>query len=249
MSPIQAYHRPSTIEDALDLLGRSEVTTSLLGGGTVLNAGGVETPAEVVDLQGLGLAGLSVDGESLVIGAMTTLRDVMDDDRVPAVLRDLCRREAPNTLRNASTIGGTVAASHSESGLVAGLLVVGATVSLLGTDGAEVLPIADVLSDPTALAGRIITDVRITVGGVGLFEGTGRTPADTPIVLVVGHRSDDGETLFAATGVASQPTLIDPAEIASLDPPADFRGDPDYRRHLAEVLAQRVAARLEGSQS
>jgi CO/xanthine dehydrogenase FAD-binding subunit len=50
------------------------------------------------------------------------------------------------------------------------------------------------------------------------------------------------------TGVFTRPVVVDPAQIASLDPPSDFRGSADYRKALAEVLAGRVLATVTGGE-
>jgi hypothetical protein len=57
MAPIQAYHRPETIAEALELLNRNGVRTALLGGGTTIVAELAEQEIEeVVDLQDAGPA-------------------------------------------------------------------------------------------------------------------------------------------------------------------------------------------------
>jgi CO/xanthine dehydrogenase FAD-binding subunit len=89
----------------------------------------------------------------------------------------------------------------------------------------------------------IITGVSLATGGVADAARTGRTPADRPIVMAVARRDQSGRILLALTGVASAPLLIDTA--ASLDPPADFRGSTEYRRHLAVVLSARAIAGLD----
>jgi CO/xanthine dehydrogenase FAD-binding subunit len=61
--------------------------------------------------------------------------------------------------------------------------------------------------------------------------------------MAVARRDQSGRILLALTGVASAPLLIDTA--ASLDPPADFRGSAEYRRHLAVVLGARAIAGLD----
>ena len=113
---IEAYHRPSTLEQALDLLDSDHA--AVLAGGTSLIAG--DGPDAVVDLQDLGLDSIALDGDRLAVGAMTRLRDFAASDLVPQPLRQLAMREAPNTIRNAATIGGTVASGDPESELIAG---------------------------------------------------------------------------------------------------------------------------------
>ena len=210
----------------------------------MLNGLPTEIPEEVVDLQALGLSDISRDGAVLDVGSMVTLRDFVDQEWTPPLLRDLAMREAPNTIRNAATIGGTVATRDSESGLLAGLLAYAATASVATSSGVEVVALTDLVAHDRVLAGGLITSVRIALGGEGAFEATARTPADIPIVLVAGHRSDEGELRVAASGVAPHPVVIDLDQIADLEPPADFRGSADYRRHLVTVLAARVAGRL-----
>jgi CO/xanthine dehydrogenase FAD-binding subunit len=241
---IREYHRPAALDEALEMLARPGVATAVLGGGTELNGLPVATPDAVVDLQALGLNRIEAAGDRLAIGATATLRDVMDDARMPALLRDLARREAPNTLRNAATVGGAVASPHLESGFVAGLLVCDAVVTVVGRDGSHEVALAGLLADPAAITGRIVTAVSVEPRS-GWFAATGRTPADTPIVLVVGTRDGAGSVCLAATGVGPTPIVIDPDSLDSLDPPADFRGSTEYRRHLVEVLARRVTERLE----
>ncbi len=244
MATIRAYHRPTTLEAALELLTRADVRTVALGGGTEINGLPAEAPEEVVDLQALGLSAITAAGNGVAMGATATLRELIDAEPTPPLLRDLARREAPNTIRNAATVGGTVATADRESGLYAGLLVHEATVTIAGVSGSEEVPLRDLGEDGGGLVGRVITSVRIRRDGQGDFAATGRTPADDPIVLVAGRRVDDGEVLLAATGVAARPVLISPDAVDGLAPPSDFRGSAPYRRHLASVLTDRVVARL-----
>ena len=244
MAMIRAYHRPTTLQEALDLVARPG--TVPLGGGTVLNGLPDDPPEEVVDLQALELDATSLDGAMLTLGAMATLRDLVDHDATPVLLRDLAQREAPNTIRNAATIGGTVGAAGSESGFLAGLLASSAVVAIAQADGTKEVALSDLLADRLN-AGSIITSVRVGLGGKAAFEFTARTPADIPIVLVAGTRSEEGTVVLVATGVAPEPVVFDLDQVDALEPPPDFRGSAEYRRHLATVLGGRVVARLEAA--
>lgn len=243
MPAISSYHRPATLDEALALLTRPGVATRVLGGGTVV----VPTPGpdtcEVVDLQAIGLEGIARRDGRVVFGAMTRLQHVVDGAGVPPLVRELAHREAPNTIRNAATIGGTVAAADPESELLAAFLVHEATVALRGRDGETELSLAEVLANRSVLTGGIITALALEPDGATTSHRTGRTPADRPIVCVAGRRHE-GSTWLAATGVAATPVLIDPERPGDLEPPGDFRGSPAYRRRLVAVLANRVAADL-----
>ncbi|MEA3503270.1 MAG: FAD binding domain-containing protein, partial [Actinomycetota bacterium] len=103
---ITQYHRPLTLDEAIALTARPDAV--IIAGGTSVNADPGRMPITAVDLQALDLAGIDTDGESVRIGATTRLQDLVDSTLVPPVLRDLARREAPSTIRNAATVGGTI---------------------------------------------------------------------------------------------------------------------------------------------
>ena len=236
MPHVLSYHRPTSLANALTLLRRAHPPTRLLAGGTLVNADPAAAPVDVVDLQALGLAGITIDGTTAAIGAMTTLQDIVDDTRLPDVLRELARRELPSALRTLATVGGTIAAGSWESELLAGLLVMECTV--VTTAGEQ--PLNELLANGVAPA-TIITSIRVHTNGDMSVARTGRTPADTPIVAVVARRTANASTV-AATGVATTPILVDPAHVGAIKPPTDFRGSGEYRNHLLRVLINRVSS-------
>ena len=244
MKTIAAYHRPASVDEAVSLLSRTDVTTTVVAGGTAINTVDLPPGTEVVDIQDAVGAEIEWRGDRVSYGAMARLADVVDNDATPPLLAELARREGPNTLRNAATIGGTVAEGHSESELVAGLLVHEATVAISGT--ATEVPIGVLMADWSLLDRAVITSVSVAIGGETTSDRTGRTPADTSIVAAAGRVVPDGIRM-ALTGVAANPILVDPDDLTSLNPPADFRGSSEYRRELARVLAKRVVTRLGGA--
>ncbi len=250
MAQVAAYHRPDTLEGALDLLrgsGQDGPGRAILAGGTVLNVDREPPAIEVVDLQALGLDGIVADGDRLHIGAMVTLDQLADNETTPTWLADLARAELPSTLRTAATVGGTVAAGGGESVLLAGLLAADASLELAGAPGSTSVtaPASEILAvglDATS----VITAVTIDGASTGVIASTARTPADVPIVAAVAASGADGTRRLALTGVAATPVLVDPDDpTAGLDPPGDFRGTTEYRRHLAAVLSARAIAELE----
>lgn len=241
---ITGYKRPNTVGEALELLANGDA--AIVAGGTVVNAATHRTPIVAIDLQAIGLTSIETEDEVVRVGAMTTLRDLVDSEAVPAVLRDLAHRNAPNTIRNVATIGGTIAAAHPLNELLAGLLAFGASVEIVNTNSTTTHPVKDVLADPELLVGAIITHVTIPTTGTAASARTARTPMDKPIVAAVAHSDATGALQLAMTGVGSTPLLVNPDNIGRLDPPSDFRGSTDYRIELAEVLARRVIATVAG---
>jgi len=241
-----AYHRPDSVEDAVALL--NDNSHQPLAGGTVLNGDDDPTPVTMVDLQGCGLNGISGDAGQLRLGAMTTLHDMLNDDRVPTGLADAAQAELPSTLRTLATAGGTVATGDPDSILIAALLVHDARVELVGPSGYEMLPLADLLKAGVA-AGHVITAVEVDLseGGDCVRQSTARTPSDTPIVSATARNAGDAGVRLALTGMAAYPVLADPLDpTAGLEPISDFRGSADYRRTLAEVLAKRAVNAVGG---
>ena len=235
MPLVAAYHRPTDLAQALDLLtDRRRVP---LAGGTVLNADREPSDLEAVDLQDLGLADALVldtaDGSELVAGAMVRLeqlRRIVPDD----LLAEAARREVPSTLRTLATLGGTIAVADPESVLLAALLVSDCRVT---TADGTVQPLDEILG---AGATGLVTGIRCAIGGTTRLHATGRTPMDTPIVAAVGRRVGD-RVAVALTGVAATPVLVDPTDpTRGLEPPSDFRGSAEYRLRLATVLTARA---------
>ena len=235
---ITEYHRPLTLNDAIVLA--ADPHAAILAGGTTVNAEPDGSASVAVDLQALDLSGIDTDGEVIRIGATTRLQDIVDSDVVPMLLRDLARREAPNTIRNAATLGGAIATGDPESQLTTGLLAYGAAVIVSGDGSTTEYSIGELLDDASLIEGSIITSVSLPASGTAAADRTARTPMDQSIVMAVAYRGSAGDVRLAVSGVASVPKIVDREELEALDPPSDFRGSTEYRRHLASVLADRV---------
>jgi CO/xanthine dehydrogenase FAD-binding subunit len=137
------------------------------------------------------------------------------------------------------TIAGCVATADPESELFAALLVHNAVVTIRSAAGTRHVSLASGLS---LTAGELITAITMESAGTGVAERVGRTPADKPIVAVVGRQLPDGRLLLAACGVADRPILLD--EQVELKPAGDFRGSGAYRQQMVLVLKRRVQEQL-----
>lgn len=245
MSHPHVYHRPHSLEDALQLVSREGRNTAILAGGTQLNANlaGID---EIVDLQAVGLDQVSHGDNRLSLGAMVRLQTIVDDEDAPPLLRVMARREGPNTFRHASTIGGSIVAANPESELLAALLVYNAEVTIRSAGSGHTMSLADFYSDVAGhLRGSILTGVALETEGPTAHARVARTPMDSPIVAAVARLQANGNALLALCGVAHTPILAGPDDITTLRPPADFRGSSDYRQEMARVLAKRVLSELQ----
>jgi CO/xanthine dehydrogenase FAD-binding subunit len=242
------YHRPADILTALDLLQREAPRTVPLAGGTWLNPRlGREVAAEaVVDLSALQLAGIDRDVDTLRLGAMTTLADVVADESCRSlangILATTARRDATVNVRNAATVGGTLVVAPVDSEFILALSALGAEIGIQRADGDghDLQTAHRYLSEGdrvAALRGGLIMRVLIhiplqTAGGAARVA---RTPADHPIVAAVAVIAEDGDAMrIAVGGVGHRPLLV------TLDPA--LRHEPD----LAERGRQAAADAIEG---
>ena len=97
MYRIDAYHRPTSVDEAVVLLAAP--TRVALAGGTTIRHDGGAAPTEVVDLQALGLDRVEAGPDVVRIGAMVRLHDLAEHDAVPDLISHAARSEMPSTLR------------------------------------------------------------------------------------------------------------------------------------------------------
>ncbi len=257
---ITAYHRPHTLEEALNLLSRPGVLP--LGGGTSLSRIGGES-IEVVDLQALGLHFIERKGNQLEIGATATLQMLLEDPNCPPALRTALHLEAPLNLRHAATVAGTIVTCDGRSSFVTTLLALDAKLELrtpAGSDrktGSRAKSRAS--SPPTARSVTIghflplrprglITSIVLPMHVKLAFEYVARTPSDRPVVCAALVRWPSGRTRLALGGWGGRPLLaLDGAEPSGLEPAArnvfseaaDEWAGAEYRMEIAATLARR----------
>jgi len=108
------YYRPQTVEEALMLLSEHTDAKFYAGGSDVLPQLRAEVydPDALISLEGIdSLKGIKCEGETVTIGAMTTLRDIENSELLKDVLPALpeaARTIASQKIRNLATIGGNL---------------------------------------------------------------------------------------------------------------------------------------------
>jgi CO/xanthine dehydrogenase FAD-binding subunit len=240
------YHRPNTIDEALNLILRVEVKTFPMGGGTWLNQPRADS-YEVVDLQNLGLDQVEYRGNLLEIGATTTLQDLLAVPNLQPGLIEAIRHEVSHNLRQAATVAGTLVASDGRSPVTTAFLALDTSLTLL--PGEEQVELGNLLPFRTeGLARRLITKLSIPLNANLVYRYVARSPADQPIVCAAVSRWPSGRTRVALGGYGKAPMMVfdgteDTGVVTAAQDAYSRAGDQwasaEYRREVAGVLTNR----------
>jgi carbon-monoxide dehydrogenase medium subunit len=172
-----SYHRPASVADAVKLLSDlGEDARPLAGGHSLVPMMKLRlaTPAHLVDLHGIAaLKGIRRDGDSIVIGAMTTQHDLLASEEIGSalpILHEAALLIADPQVRYRGTIGGNVANGDPGNDMPALMMTLGASYRLEGTGGVRDVAAAEFYQGAyfTALEpGEILTSIAIPVPPAG----------------------------------------------------------------------------------
>ncbi len=137
-----AYVRAESFDQVFDLLDEHGDEARILAGGQSLMATlnmRLSAPEVLVDINHLeGLSDISVDGDTLKIGALARHSDVLESDLV-ATHAPLIAKAMPHVahqaIRNRGTFGGSIAFADPAAELPAVTRTLGATFVIRGRDG------------------------------------------------------------------------------------------------------------------
>jgi aerobic-type carbon monoxide dehydrogenase small subunit (CoxS/CutS family)/CO/xanthine dehydrogenase FAD-binding subunit len=217
---IRSYHRPTRLEEALSMAAQGMTP---LAGGTRILALDHELP-NVMDLWGLGLGGLSLDDSDLVLGATTSLQDVLDAPlawtATAGLLPEACRvHSASRMLRGMATVGGESVWAAHDSEVAAALLALNAVFVVQRPEGAVEIPALRFLRDPREdlRGGGLLTSLFVPGAPDGAaLERVAVLPSAPPLVavavalsLVAGKCS---RARIAVTGLQGPPARVIEAE-------------------------------------
>ncbi|HTT09852.1 MAG TPA: xanthine dehydrogenase family protein subunit M [Burkholderiaceae bacterium] len=258
------YHRPASVAEAVKLLGSHGDDRALAGGQSMLPSLrlGLLATTGFVDLGGIPeLHGVKVDGNKVVIGAMTTHAAVAASKDVQAklpALAALATGIGDRQVRNRGTLGGALANSDPAADYPAAILGLGATIHT----NARQIAADDFFKGlyETALnAGELITSVSFPVPEKAAYVKFKQPASRFAIVGVFVARSG-GTVRVAVTGAKAcafrvkaledalaknfSPTACDGINIPAAGFNGDLHGSAEYRASLIPVLAKRAVASL-----
>ena len=227
-----AYHRATSVGDALSLLQEHADTGKLLAGGhslLPLMKLRLAQPEHIIDISSIEeLRSVSTDGDTVTIGALVTHRDLATDPDLVQTLpliHEMANVIGDQQVRNLGTIGGALAHADPAADYPAGMLALNATVLATGPNGEREIPIDEFFTGflTTALApDELLTAVRIPIPAEGTTTAYEKlaNPASgyaTVGVAVVATKDAGGSItdirigITGASDVAWRPTGVEDA--------------------------------------
>jgi carbon-monoxide dehydrogenase medium subunit len=179
LPPRFEYHRPGSLDEALQLLSQYGDDAKVLAGGQSLIPLlklRLAAPGHLIDINRIaGLDGIEERDGSLRIGALTRHHALETSELISSRYPTIAAAApmiADPIVRNSGTIGGSLAHADPAGDLGSVMLSLGASVVATGSSGEREIAIGDFLVDTftTALQpGEIVTEVRVPMpeGGSG----------------------------------------------------------------------------------
>lgn len=276
------YQRASSVDEAISLLQESGGDARLLAGGHSLLPAmklRLAAPEKLIDISKIAeLNYINDEGGTIAIGAGATHYAIQSSDVVQskaALFSKTAGSIGDIQVRNAGTIGGSIAHADPAADWPAAILASDAEIVVKGPGGQRTIAAADFFTGlfATALAdGEIITEVRVPANsGAGSSYMKFSQPASrfaivgcAAIVTKNGNRAESVRVAFTgAADAAFRDTEVenaltgqslDAASIAAAaekaaegrDLLSDHFASEDYRRHLAKVFAKRALTAAAG---
>jgi len=262
-----SYHNPDNVADAVSAMNKAEDGKFVAGGQTMLPTmkHRLASPSDIIVLGGIAeLSGITVDGDSISIGAMTTHAEVAASSDVQAMipaLAALAGNIGDPAVRNCGTIGGSVANNDPAADYPAAVIALGATVKTskreISADDFFTGMFETALDDDELITAIVFP--KATAAAYMKFENPASRYA---IVGVFVARTEDGvrvgitgATPCAHRGMRLEAKLnsnfssdvCDDVEIPVEKMNADIHASAEYRAHLVKVMTKRAVASCVGN--
>lgn len=255
-------HRPASLADAVSALQGADDGKFMAGGQTLIPTlkQRLASPSDVVDLSNVAeLTGVSDEGGSIKIGAMTTHAEVASSDVVKSgipALAALASHIGDPQVRNRGTIGGSIANADPAADYPAAIVGLNATVHTnqrtIAADDFFTGMFETALKDDELITA--VSFPKPSKAGYVKFPN----PASRYAIVGVMVVQTGGETRVAVTGAAPSVFRSADAEsalgadfsadalsnlsVASDDFNNDLHASADYRAHLVGVMAKRAVS-------
>ncbi len=190
------YHAPTSVKEAIGLLGKLGEDAKLLAGGHSLvpmMKFRLAQPKHLIDLRKVpGLSGIKQDGNALVIGAMTTHWEVESSSVVKSklpVLSEVAGVIGDPAVRNKGTVGGSAAHADPAADWPAAMIALGAEFVCEGPKGRRTVKVDEWFKGLMATAVKedeILVEIRVPVPAAGSGAAYLKFPHPASRFAVVG---------------------------------------------------------------
>lgn len=254
------YKKAFSLEDAKSAFDSADDATFMAGGMTLIPTlkQRLAMPSDVIDLGGIeNLRGISVDGDTVSIGAMTCHADVAASaevqNAIPA-LAYLASLIGDPQVRNRGTIGGSIANNDPAADYPGALVGLGATVHTttreISADHFFTGMFETALED-----GELVTKVTFPVPEVASYRKFPNPASRYAVVGAFVAKTKDGvrlaitgagPTVFrvpsmeAALNTSFTPGALADISVSAGDLNSDLHATAEYRAHLISVMAKRA---------
>ena len=257
------YHRASSAEEAVKLLGSAEDGKLLAGGQTLLPTmkQRLAAPSDLIDLRNIdAMRGITIDGKQVTIGAGTTHAEVAASAELAKIcpgICDLASHIGDPAVRHMGTIGGSIANNDPAADYPAAMLALDAQImTTKRTVGADdfftgmfetaleedevITAISFAAPDKCAYSKFPNPASRYAMAGVFVAKS-----GDGVRVGVTGAGSDGAFRHEELEGLLAENWSAEAADKASYDAGemlSDIHGSAEYRANLVKVMARRAIA-------
>jgi aerobic carbon-monoxide dehydrogenase medium subunit len=244
------YVAATTVEEAIQVLAVAGDDGKVLAGGQTLVPVlrlRLATPTTLVDLNKINeLRGVRDDGDAIVVGAMTTHHDVLNDSLVrehAALLALATQTVGDPQIRHRGTLGGALVHADPAGDLLAPVVALDAEMVIAGPGGRRTVPAAEFFIDlfTTAVgADQVLVEVRIPkkTGWGAHYEKFQRVAQAWSIVAVAAAVCTEGgsiaEARVALTNMAATPVRATGVEQALVGQSATAETIRAAAEHAAE---------------
>ncbi len=232
-----SYHRATSVGEALSMLNEFGDEGKLLAGGHSLlpiMKLRLAQPGRLIDISGLtDLAGISLDGDTVRIGALTTHHEIETNGILASsvgLLPEIAHGVGDQQVRNRGTIGGTHAHADPAADYPAGTLALDVGIVALGPTGERTIPIDEFFTGflTTALeSNEILTTIKIPALAANTgyrYEklanpASGYATVGVAALVTVGANGEVSAVRIGITGVgdvAYRPRAVEEALIGTL---------------------------------
>lgn len=256
------YHRASSLDEAAKIFAGADDGAFLSGGQTLLPTmkQRLAAPSDLVDLTHIdGLSGVSVDGDTVKIGGLTTHYEVNQDKALSKACPALARMAGwigDPQVRHRGTIGGSIANNDPAADYPAAMLALNATIH---TDKREIAA-DDFFTGmfETALEeGEIVTAVSFKSVDKCGYEKFRNPASRYAMAGVFAAKAKDGSVRIGVTGAGDDGVFrwteaeealasnwsadaLDSCDVDSSGLMSDIHASAAYRANLVKVMTKRA---------